>query len=491
MTAPQTRPPAKELHLKPGAHVHLMGICGTAMASLAGLLQSRGFKITGSDQNVYPPMSTQLEKLGIQIMQGYKRENLNVRPDLVIVGNVISRKYEEAEALLESDIPFTSLPQAMGALVIQNRHSVVVAGTHGKTTTTSMNAYIADQLGLKPGFMIGGIPKNFDLSFRSPEGDWFVIEGDEYDTAFFDKVPKFIHYKPQSVILNSVEFDHADIYRDLEHVKEAFLMLLDLIPKGGLLVACEDEETIRDLLSRRRDQLEARGVRVVTFGLERGTYRPENIETVPGDGIRFRIARSGKPPVRIHLKLIGRYNIKNAMATVALWESLGYDGQKVADLLSGFQGVKRRQEILGRPGGVTLIEDFAHHPTAVKETIRTVQEQFPGRTVFSVFEARSATSRRNVFQNEYADAFSGAQRVLFPPPFNQTGIPEAERFSIEKLISDVRAKGVTVDLKENVDAIVSTLAREAKAGDAILIMSNGGFDGIYQKLITALETRGL
>ncbi|MBK7892607.1 MAG: hypothetical protein IPJ84_17700 [Bdellovibrionales bacterium] len=251
MTAPQTRPPAKELHLKPDAHIHLMGICGTAMASLAGLLQSRGFKITGSDQNVYPPMSTQLEKLGIQIMQGYKRENLNVRPDLVIVGNVISRKYEEAEALLESDIPFTSLPQAMGALVIQNRHSVVVAGTHGKTTTTSMNAYIADRLGLKPDFMIGGIPKNFDLSFRSPEGDWFVIEGDEYDTAFFDKVPKFIHYKPQSVILNSVEFDHADIYRDLEHVKEAFLMLLDLIPEGGLLVACEDEETIRDLLSRR------------------------------------------------------------------------------------------------------------------------------------------------------------------------------------------------------------------------------------------------
>ena len=467
-----------------------MGICGTAMASLAGLLQSRGFKITGSDQNVYPPMSTQLEKLGIQIMQGYKRENLNAHPDLVIVGNVISKRYEEAEALLESDIPFTSLPQAMGALVIQNRHSVVVAGTHGKTTTTSMNAYIADRLGLKPGFMIGGIPKNFDLSFRSPEGDWFVIEGDEYDTAFFDKVPKFIHYKPQSVILNSVEFDHADIYRDLEHVKEAFLMLLDLIPKGGLLVACEDEETICDLLSRRREQLEARGVRVVTFGLEKGAYRPENIETVPGDGIRFTITRAGKQPIKIHLKLIGRYNIKNAMATVALWESLGYDGQKVADLLSGFQGVKRRQEILGRPGGVTLIEDFAHHPTAVKETIRTVQEQFPGRTVFSVFEARSATSRRNVFQNEYADAFSGAQRVLFPPPFNQTGIPEAERFSIEKLISDVRAKGVTVDLKENVDAIVSTLAREAKAGDAILIMSNGGFDGIYQKLITALETRG-
>lgn len=490
MTAPQTRPPAKELHLKPGAHIHLMGICGTAMASLAGLLQSRGFKITGSDQNVYPPMSTQLEKLGIQIMQGYKRENLNTRPDLVIVGNVISRKYEEAEALLESDIPFTSLPQAMGALVIQNRHSVVVAGTHGKTTTTSMNAYIADRLGLNPGFMIGGIPKNFDLSFRSPEGDWFVIEGDEYDTAFFDKVPKFIHYKPQSVILNSVEFDHADIYRDLEHVKEAFLMLLDLIPKGGLLVACEDEETIRDLLSRRRKQLEARGVRIVTFGLEKGTYRPEKIETVPGDGIRFTIARTGKTPIKIHLKLIGRYNIKNAIATVALWESLGYEGQKVADLLSDFQGVKRRQEILGRPGGVTLIEDFAHHPTAVKETIRTVQEQFPGRTVFSVFEARSATSRRNVFQNEYADAFSGAQRVLFPPPFNQTGIPEAERFSIEKLISDVRAKGVTVDLKDNVDAIVTTLTREAKAGDAILIMSNGGFDGIYQKLITALETRG-
>ncbi len=506
LTGPRARSPANDIDLKPGAHIHLMGICGTAMASLAGLLQSRGYRISGSDQNVYPPMSTQLEKLGIKIMQGYKRANLNPRPDLVIVGNVISKTFEEAQALLESDIPFTSLPQAMGALVIQQRHSVVVAGTHGKTTTTSMNAYVAERLGLKPGFMIGGIPTNFDLSFRSPAGDWFIIEGDEYDTAFFDKVPKFVHYKPRSVILNSVEFDHADIYRDLEHVKQAFLMLLDLLPTGGLLVACEDEESIRDLLARRRAQLEARGVRVVTFGLERGSYQPERIKVIPGDGLRFSVKResltdrgdtdedhtnSDNSPIEVHLKLIGRYNIKNALATIALWESLGYRGEKIAELLAGFTGVKRRQEILGTPGGVTLIEDFAHHPTAVKETIRTVQEQFPGRTVFSVFEARSATSRRNVFQSEYAEAFAGAQRVLFPPPFNQTGIPEADRFSIERLINELRGKGVAVDLKENVDAIVKTLTSEAKAGDAILIMSNGGFDGIYQKLISALENRAL
>ena len=246
------RKPVGKIDLRPGSHIHFMGICGTAMASLAGLLKDRGFKITGSDQNVYPPMSTQLEKIGIQIMEGYKAENLTRvgKPDLVIVGNVISRQYEEAQALLASDIPFTSLPQAMGQIVIDHRHSIVVSGTHGKTTTTSLTAWVTDQLGLQPGFMIGGIPKNFDLSYRVPVGDWFVIEGDEYDTAFFDKVPKFTHYRPRSVILTSVEFDHADIYRDLDHVKEAFQKLLKLIPDGGVLVTAAGDANIADLLKR-------------------------------------------------------------------------------------------------------------------------------------------------------------------------------------------------------------------------------------------------
>lgn len=498
------RSPVSKISLQPGAHVHFMGICGTAMASLAGLLHSRGFKVTGSDQNVYPPMSTQLESMGIKIMQGYDASNITAnpagKPDLVIVGNVISRGFKEAQALLATDIPFTSLPQAMGALVIDNRHSIVVAGTHGKTTTTAMNAFIADRLGLKPGFMVGGIPKNFGQSYRFAEGDWFVIEGDEYDTAFFDKVPKFIHYRPRSVILNSVEFDHADIYRDLDHVKEAFLRLLDLIPEGGLLVACEDEETIRDLLSKRRAALEKRGVRIVTFGLERGDYLATSLQAVPvtvkgSKGVATRLGTrfSYKQPktgasFTVEIPMIGSYNVKNALASLALWEQLGFSPDKVAPLFLGFEGVKRRQEILGTPGGVTIIEDFAHHPTAVRETIRTVQMQYPKAHVFSIFEARSATSRRNVFQNEYAAAFidAGTQTLLLPPPFNLAGLPEDQRFNTELLMSELKKARVDAHLIDGVDNIVAHVKKCARAGDVVLVMSNGAFDGIYGKLLSTL-----
>lgn len=478
-----------------------MGICGTAMASLAGLLHTRGFKVTGSDQNVYPPMSTQLESLGIKIMPGYKRENLEAKPDFVIVGNVISRTFDEAKALLESEIPFASLPQAMGALVIENRHSIVVAGTHGKTTTTAMNAFIADRLQLKPGFMVGGIPKNFGQSYRFAEGDWFVIEGDEYDTAFFDKGPKFLHYRPTSVILNSVEFDHADIYRDLEHVKESFLKLIDLIPKGGVLVACEDEESIRDLLTRRRQALADRGVKVVTFGLTHGDYRARDLKAVPVsvEGLNETASRLGTSFTFDHLPsgashtvsipMIGSYNVKNALASLALWEHLGFPASQIAPLFKGFQGVKRRQEVLGSPGGVTVIEDFAHHPTAVRETIRTVQMQYPKAHVFSIFEARSATSRRNVFQKEYADAFidAGTQSLLLPPPFNLAGLPEADRFSTDLLLAALHEKKIDARLLNGVDDIVRDVKARAKPGDVVLVMSNGGFDGIYQKLLTSLD----
>lgn len=496
---PNERKSSKSFDLKPGDHVHFMGICGTAMASLAGLLHSQGFRISGSDQNVYPPMSTQLESLGIKILSGYKRENITNNPigipDLVIVGNVISRNFEEAKALLESEIPFTSLPQAMGQIVIGRRHSVVVAGTHGKTTTTALNSFVAEALGLHPGFMVGGIPKNFGQSYRFGSGDWFIIEGDEYDTAFFDKVPKFIHYRPRSVILNSVEFDHADIYRDLDHVKEAFLMLIDLIPDGGLLVACEDEETIRDLLSRRKDALAKRNVKVVTFGLTHGDHRAENIVAVPvkGLGSTEKAVRLGTRfsyrGQSIDIPMIGSYNVKNVLATIALWSELGHPSSEIAPLLLGFEGVKRRQEVLGTPGGVTVIEDFAHHPTAVRETIRTVQMQYPKSHVFSIFEARSATSRRNVFQDEYAAAFidAGTQSLLLPPPFNLAGLGEADRFSTDKLLKSLHAAKVDAVLFDGVDSIVKNVTTRAKPGDVVLVMSNGGFDGIYQKLLTSLE----
>lgn len=437
----QSRQPVaiESLNLAPGAHIHFMGICGTAMASLAGLLKDRGFKVTGSDQNVYPPMSTQLQSLGISIQEGYSRRNLEPRPDLVIVGNVISRTNDEAAGLLESTIPFTSLPAAMGEIVIDQRHSIVVSGTHGKTTTTSLMSWVTDQLGLKPGFMIGGIPKNFGLSYRVPQGDWFVIEGDEYDTAFFDKVPKFTHYRPRSVILTSVEFDHADIYRDLEHVKEAFLMLLDRIPAEGVLVTNAEDVNISDLLERRALHLKSDKRRMVTFGFERGDFRARHIVSTAA-GTEFEIhvgateARAGEV-YKVRMQLIGDYNVKNALAAFALCTTLGFDTEKVLAAIATFQGVKRRQDVIGQPNGISIIEDFAHHPTAVKETIQMVQSRYPNAHVFSVFEPRSATSRRNVFQDDYADALSVAQTILLPPPFNVAVIPEEQRFSIDRLVS--------------------------------------------------------
>ncbi len=482
------RKPVQKIDLKPGAHIHFMGICGTAMASLAGLLKDRGFKITGSDQNVYPPMSTQLQKIGIPIMEGYKAENLtkNGKPDLVVVGNVISRQYEEAQALLNSDIPFTSLPQAMGQIVIDHRHCITVSGTHGKTTTTSMMSWITDQQGLKPGFMIGGIPKNFDLSYRVPQGDWFVIEGDEYDTAFFDKVPKFTHYRPRSVILTSVEFDHADIYRDLDHVKEAFQMLLKLLPENGTLVTAAGDANIADLLRREKAHLSKGGRKVITFGL--GGQADYVAKNVKGDGMRteFDIHRAGKTDTHVSINLIGGYNVKNALAAFALSESLGFDMAKVVKALADFQGVKRRQEIIGRPNDITIIEDFAHHPTAVKQTIENVQSRYPKSRVFSVFEARSATSRRSVFQKDYAEALGVGHAVLMPPAFNQTAIAENDRFSTDQLITDLKKKGVDANLCNDVDSIVSTLKAKAHPGDVILVMSNGGFGGIYEKLLKEL-----
>ena len=341
-------PNADFTKLVSGAHVHLMGICGTAMGSLAGLLVDRGFRVTGSDQNVYPPMSTQLERLGIRIYEGYKRENLNPKPDLVVVGNVISRGFDEAQALLESDIPFTSLPRAMGEFLIADRHSVVVAGTHGKTTTTSLVAWILDQAGLNPGFLIGGIPKNFAQSYRVPKGDWFVIEGDEYDTAFFDKVPKFTHYRPRSAILTGVEFDHADIYRDLEHVKQAFLMLLKSIPNNGRLIASAEDENVADCLHRQPV------ANLITFGLSSGDYQARELNE-NALSTAFDVICAGKLVTRLETSMIGSYNVKNALAAFALAEALGVPVEKTVQAMRTFAGVKRRQEIIGRPNGITLI----------------------------------------------------------------------------------------------------------------------------------------
>jgi UDP-N-acetylmuramate: L-alanyl-gamma-D-glutamyl-meso-diaminopimelate ligase len=550
--------------LKQGAHIHLIGICGTAMASLAGLLKSQGYHVTGSDQNVYPPMSTQLKELGIEIMTGYKRENLRVKPDLVIVGNVISRSNEEAQALIESDIPYTSLPKAMGEFAIADRHSIVISGTHGKTTTTSMMIRVADEcLGAsQAGYMVGGIPIDQGRSFRNASGAFFILEGDEYDTAFFDKVPKFVHYKPRSVILTSVEFDHADIYADLNAVKQAFRMLIDLIPEDGLLVACSDDANVRELASHAR-------CRVVTYGTHPaphhvGGSQSRYVEALGGPhaiqpAAHYRVVErkmiSGRNHFAIEkftsqlaekdasiassengdaqiaeskltsqkvadvaLKSPGLHNALNATAVYALASELKWPMTGVLQGLANFKGVKRRQEVIGTPRGVTIVEDFAHHPTAVKLTSEAIREQYFGGPsvekksthksdsgsvatrikdsstaaqhqgrLICLFEPRSATSRRKVFQKDYVEAFRAADMAIIAKAFDQSKISQEERFSTDELVRDMKEKGQNAQEFNSADEIVSYLKTEAQKGDVILIMSNGGFDGIYQKLTTALS----
>lgn len=456
-----------------------MGICGTAMASLAGLLKQKGYHVTGSDQNVYPPMSTQLEQLGIDIMPGYKKENLEPKPDLVIVGNVISKKHEEAIALLESDIPYTSLPKAMADFVIENRNSIVIAGTHGKTTMTSIMSWVADQCVEGSGYLVGGIPLNFNQSFKVPTGDWFVIEGDEYDTAFFDKVPKFIHYKPKYVILSSIEFDHADIYNNIEEIKRAFIMLLERIPEDGILVYNADDKNILSILDHAK-------CKKVGYGQTNGDYKVKNRDFVVGRN-QFAVNYKGKNIADVAIKQIGEYNSMNALATFALSREMGWNTVQVLQAFAQFKGVKRRQELIGEPNGIPVYEDFAHHPTAVNLTMRAFKESYKDKKLIAVFEPRSATSRRKVFQDDYVKAFELADVVVIAKPFDTSKIPEAERFSSDELISQLKAKNESVYLGESTEQMIEVIKSEADKDSVIVIMSNGGFDNIYQKLLNTLK----
>lgn len=480
-------------HLKKGQKVHLMGICGTAMASLAGLLKDKGLIVSGSDQNPYPPMSTQLETLGIEIMKGYRPENLSHKPDLVIVGNVISKSNPEAQELLRLNLPFTSLPKAIGQWVIEDRQSLVVAGTHGKTTTTSLLSWAAEGAGFHPGFLIGGIPKNFSQSFRNPQtSQYFIIEGDEYDTAFFDKVPKFIHYKPKHVILTSVEFDHADIYADLDAVKASFKRLLELIPEDGTLVYAGADKNIAELISNSPVK------RKLSYGLfnkdlsdikNNFDYQAHIIEQNL-EGIKFEVINnkeSTKESLGVFfIPMTGNYNVMNATAVIGLAHQLSWPMDRVNNSLMTFQGVRRRQEVIGEPRGITIIEDFAHHPTAVKETIVAIQAKYKGRKVFSVFEPRSATSRRRIFQKEYVEAFKGSHEVLIAEAFDQTKLDASDRFSSAELVDDLVKSQIKAKSLRSADEIVEHLKLNANPHDVILIMSNGAFDGIYQKLLHQL-----
>ncbi len=462
--------------------IHIMGVAGTAMGSLAGMLKDAGYSVTGSDKAVYPPMSDYLAGLGIPVKQGFVASNLDHHPDLVVVGNVIRAEYEEAQALLASDIPYCSFPQVLGDLFLKNAHSVVVAGTHGKTTTTSITAWLLESGQLNPGFLIGGIAKNFDRTARAGAGTHFVVEGDEYDTAFFDKGPKFLHYRPRTVILTSVEFDHADIYRDLDHVKEAFKRLMAIVPADGLVIARGDDPGANEVA-------ESAGCEVWKYGIgQTWDGRIESVDIRSGT-MTFTVLKNGDSVGTFTSSLVGEHNLYNQVAATAAAVRVGVRPEQLANGFSSFAGIKRRQEVIGEPGQVTVIDDFAHHPTAVKVTLEALRQRFGRRRLWAIWEPRSATSRRSVFQEAYAAAFDEADRVIIADPFDVSRIAEDERFSSERLVQDIVARGVDAFSLADADAIAATVAAQAHPHDVVAVLSNGAFGGLHGKLLKLLAAR--
>jgi UDP-N-acetylmuramate: L-alanyl-gamma-D-glutamyl-meso-diaminopimelate ligase len=459
--------------------VHLSAVCGTAMASLAGLLRERGHEVTGSDQDVYPPMSTQLEALGIEVRSPYAASNVPQDADLVVIGNALSRGNPEVEAVLDRRQRYTSLPALVAEELLRERRSLVVAGTHGKTTTTSLLAFLLDRAGRHPSFLIGGVPVDFSRSYRLGRGADFVIEGDEYDSAFFDKRPKFVHYLPTTAVIGNVEFDHADIYPDLDAVKTAFVRLLHVIPASGLLVAGSESPALASLLPQAR-------CRVETFGLHaEADWRAVDVRAA-GLGSRFRLVRKGRDLGELELPLAGEHNVRNALAALAAASEAGVEPLAVREALAAFRGVKRRLEERGCARGVTVYDDFAHHPTAVAATLQALRAAGgPGRLI-AVFEPRSYTSRTRVFQADFARAFGAADRVLVAAAHLPGKVPEAQRLSEAELVAAIRGQGRDAVFVPSVDAIVAALAAELRPGDRVAILSNGGFGAIHEKLLRAL-----
>lgn len=468
--------------LKPSAHVHLMGICGTGMAALAGLLMESGYRVTGSDQAVYPPMSDLLAELGADIMEGYRASNLDARPDLVIVGNVIRRVNPEAIALENSGIPFCSMPTAVRRYFGDNKTRIVVAGTHGKTTVTSMIAWILFQAGLDPGFLIGGIPNNFNRSYRLGGGRFFVIEGDEYDTAYFDKSPKFLHYDPDIAVITSCEFDHADIYSNVDQIQEQFEALASAAPSTGCIVAYGDDARVQEVVRRTKAP-------VRTYSLNSGMeWTVRHTDDRP-EGISASFLRNGSEVASGILPVVGLHNLINATAAIAATERAGVDPRQAVTALGAFAGVKRRQEVLGQVGGIIVMDDFAHHPSAVKVTCEGVQRRFPNRRLVAVFEPRTNTSRRGIFQEQYVAALLGVGLAALREPRGVDELPESDRFSSRRLAADLQAQGTKALAFDDTDEILKYLARELQPEDVVLIMSNGSFDGIGPRLLQALKER--
>jgi UDP-N-acetylmuramate: L-alanyl-gamma-D-glutamyl-meso-diaminopimelate ligase len=467
--------------------IHLVGVAGTGMGAFAGMLKASGHEVTGSDQNVYPPMSEMLRAWAIPVLTPYDPANLDiVKPDLVVIGNVIRRVNPEATEVRARRLPQMSFPAALGAFFLRDRHSVVVTGTHGKTTTTALLGHVLAASGRDPSFLVGGISRNYDASYRLGAGPHFVVEGDEYDTAYFDKGPKFLHYRPRTAILTSVEFDHADIFRDLPHYEAAFERFVRLLPPDGCLaVSAAYPNALRI----------ARGsaARVVTYGLPASSGDASGVDYAATDlvqgpaGARFRVLERDRALGVATLPGGGAHNVENALGVVAAARALGLEFEEIARGLATFTGVRRRQEVRGEVGGVVVIDDFAHHPTAVSATIAAIQARFPGRRLWAAFEPRSNTSRRRLHQGEYVEALAGAACVALKVPEPHDMVPADQRLDADQVVADLRARGVDARAEADVDRLVRAVADGARPGDVVLVMSNGAFGGFIDRLLTALH----
>ena len=457
--------------------VHFVGIGGTAMASAAAAMHEKGVKVTGSDQNIYPPMSTFLAERRITVMSGYTEQNLAHKPDLVVIGNAISRGNPEAEYVLDHKLRFCSLPELLKEFFIRGKRSLVVSGTHGKTTTTSLLTWVFEHNGLNPSYLIGGIPNNLGQGARFTDSEWFIIEGDEYDTAFFDKRSKFVHYLPEVALINNVEYDHADIFPNLEAIQTSFKHFIRLVPRNGLLLANGDDANLAPLL-------DVTHCPVKRFGLgESNAVQGFNIRYGP-TASEFEI-----PSFKFHINLVGELNVRNALAVVACAKHCGLKNHQIQAAFDTFKGIKRRMEVRGIAGGVTVLDDFGHHPTAIRETLRALRIKYPHQKLWAIFEPRSNTTRRKVFQTELASSFDDADAVVVSQVARLEQLSPEERLDPEKLMQDLKSAGKTAAYLPDVETIISHVVKTAQGGEVICVFSNGGFGGIHSKLLERLGRR--
>ncbi len=457
--------------------VHFVGICGTAMAATAAALQQRGFTVTGSDQAVYPPMSTFLAAQKITVMDGYSERNLAHKPDLVVIGNAISRGNPEAEHCLDHKLRFCSLPDLLREFFIRGKRCLVVSGTHGKTTTTSLLTWVFEHNGLNPSYLIGGIPNNLSQGARFTASEWFIIEGDEYDTAFFDKRSKFIHYLPEVAIINNVEFDHADIFSDMAAIQKTFSHFIRLVPRNGLLLGNGDDVNLAPLLN-------VNFCPVKRFGLgENNAIRATNLRFGP-TASEFEI-----PSAKFHINLAGEFNVRNALAVVAAAKHCGLSNKQIQSAFDTFKGIKRRMEVRGVSGGVTVIDDFGHHPTAIRETLRALRLKYAKEKIWAIFEPRSNTTRRNVFQSELAASFADADGVIVSQVARLELLKPEERLNPEQLMTELKTAGKKAAYLADADAIVTHAGTQVQPGDVVVVFSNGGFGGIHGKLLDRFGRR--